>query len=169
MCWLCQIGASMRVLQQFGRLILFSIFCLQDKFNGLSFVMERPCAAPCFWLPCWPLTCCISCPLKVFVRNTEGEGSHVSSVSAMLRRLKRLLSPRALWHADVQRPLLGSVVCCCFAVKDLLSIQSTSVNCLQRGNTALHCIHAVPAALFRPLLPRSGITVLLLFGSVAMC
>ena len=45
---------------------------LQDKYNGLSFTMERPRGCPCPFL-CWPFNCTIINPLKMFVRSTDGE------------------------------------------------------------------------------------------------
>lgn len=44
---------------------------LQDKYNGLSFTMERPRTCPIPFL-CWPFNCTILCPLKLFVRSTDG-------------------------------------------------------------------------------------------------
>ena len=45
---------------------------VQDKYNGLSFTMERPRTCPVPFL-CWPFNCTILCPLKLFVRSTDGE------------------------------------------------------------------------------------------------
>lgn len=47
-------------------------WCIQDKYNGLSFTMERPRTCPIPFL-CWPFNCTILCPLKLFVRSTDGE------------------------------------------------------------------------------------------------
>lgn len=45
---------------------------VQDKYNGLSFTMERPRTCPIPFL-CWPFNCTILCPLKLFVRSTDGK------------------------------------------------------------------------------------------------
>ncbi|DBA82803.1 hypothetical protein WJX77_009020 [Trebouxia sp. C0004] len=44
----------------------------KDKYNGLSFTMERPRGCPCPFL-CWPFNCTIINPLKMFVRSTDGD------------------------------------------------------------------------------------------------
>ncbi|KAL3157951.1 hypothetical protein ABBQ32_012351 [Trebouxia sp. C0010 RCD-2024] len=44
----------------------------KDKYNGLSFTMERPRTCPIPFL-CWPFNCTILCPLKLFVRSTDGD------------------------------------------------------------------------------------------------
>lgn len=58
------------------RAVIWLIYTLewhmQDKYNGLSFTMERPRTCPLPFL-CWPFNCTILCPLKLFVRSTDGE------------------------------------------------------------------------------------------------
>ena len=54
---------------------LTCVCAVQDKYNGLSFTMERPRGCPCPFL-CWPFNCTIINPLKMFVRSTDGKRSH---------------------------------------------------------------------------------------------
>ena len=54
---------------------LTCVCAVQDKYNGLSFTMERPRGCPCPFL-CWPFNCTIINPLKMFVRSTDGECLH---------------------------------------------------------------------------------------------
>ena len=51
----------------------------------------------------------------------------------------------------------------------LTILSCSSAKSVQTGNTALHCVQAVPGAWLRPLLPLSGVAVLLLLGTVAVC
>ena len=63
--------------------LLYALTDLQDKYNGLGFTMERPCAAPCPFL-CWPFNCTIINPLKIFVRSTDGMSPTICSIDGML-------------------------------------------------------------------------------------
>ena len=65
---------------------------MQDKYNGLSFTMERPRTCPMPFL-CWPFNCTILCPLKLFVRSTDGELWLPPTRLDVLRSINLVLEP----------------------------------------------------------------------------